>query len=181
MTIAKSSRISLTAFFYSIRINDQWRIVFKFENVVAENVRIADIHIRLIDYHKTDMRKNCEAILCGGCIQLATTRTQKTMAAHSCERIAKQFFAVAASNQQCLGHKRTPAAPCARIALAILGDAAANQQCLEFIWTTAALSWHNMSACTVSPGSGRGQRSRIRQAPSSPRRRSRSRIVQGSF
>jgi len=41
------------------------------ENAVAENVRIADINIRLIDYHKADMRKNCEAILCGRCIQLA--------------------------------------------------------------------------------------------------------------
>ena len=30
--------------FYSIRINVQWRIVFKFENGGAENVRIADYH-----------------------------------------------------------------------------------------------------------------------------------------
>ncbi len=30
--------------FYSIRINDQWRIVFKFENGDAENVRITDYH-----------------------------------------------------------------------------------------------------------------------------------------
>ena len=30
--------------FYSIRINDQWRIVFKFENGGAENVRITDYH-----------------------------------------------------------------------------------------------------------------------------------------
>ena len=30
--------------FYSIRINAQWRIVFKFENGGAENVRIADYH-----------------------------------------------------------------------------------------------------------------------------------------
>lgn len=30
--------------FYSIRINDQWRIVFKFENGGAENVRIEDYH-----------------------------------------------------------------------------------------------------------------------------------------
>lgn len=69
MSIAKSSQIKFDCFFlfYSIRINDQWRIVFKFENVVAENVRIADINIRLIDYHKTDItlllaalvRKNC--------------------------------------------------------------------------------------------------------------------------
>ena len=29
---------------YSIRINDQWRIVFKFENGGAENVRITDYH-----------------------------------------------------------------------------------------------------------------------------------------
>ena len=29
------------------------------KNIVAENVRIADIRIRLIDYHKADMRKNC--------------------------------------------------------------------------------------------------------------------------
>ena len=29
---------------YSIRINDQWRIVFKFENGGAENVRIQDYH-----------------------------------------------------------------------------------------------------------------------------------------
>ena len=30
--------------FYSIRINAQWRIVFKFENGGAYNVRIADYH-----------------------------------------------------------------------------------------------------------------------------------------
>lgn len=30
--------------FYSIRINDQWRIIFKFENGGAENVRIEDYH-----------------------------------------------------------------------------------------------------------------------------------------
>ena len=30
--------------FYSIRINNQWRIVFKFENGGAENVRITDYH-----------------------------------------------------------------------------------------------------------------------------------------
>ena len=30
--------------FYSIRINDQWKIVFKFENGGAENVRITDYH-----------------------------------------------------------------------------------------------------------------------------------------
>lgn len=30
--------------FYSIRINDQWRIVFKFERIRAENVRIEDYH-----------------------------------------------------------------------------------------------------------------------------------------
>jgi len=30
--------------FYSIRINDQWRIVFKFENGGAENVRITEYH-----------------------------------------------------------------------------------------------------------------------------------------
>lgn len=30
--------------FYSIRINNQWRIVFKFENGGAENVRIQDYH-----------------------------------------------------------------------------------------------------------------------------------------
>ena len=30
--------------FYSIRINDQWRIIFKFENGGAENVRITDYH-----------------------------------------------------------------------------------------------------------------------------------------
>ena len=30
--------------FYSIRINDQWRIVFKFENGGAGNVRITDYH-----------------------------------------------------------------------------------------------------------------------------------------
>lgn len=30
--------------FYSIRINDQWKIVFKFENGCAENVRITDYH-----------------------------------------------------------------------------------------------------------------------------------------
>ena len=29
---------------YSIRINEQWRIVFKFENGGAENVRITDYH-----------------------------------------------------------------------------------------------------------------------------------------
>ena len=29
---------------YSIRINDQWRIVFKFENGGAENVRSTDYH-----------------------------------------------------------------------------------------------------------------------------------------
>lgn len=29
---------------HSIRINDQWRIVFKFENGGAENVRITDYH-----------------------------------------------------------------------------------------------------------------------------------------
>ena len=29
---------------YSIRINDQWRIIFKFENGGAENVRITDYH-----------------------------------------------------------------------------------------------------------------------------------------
>ena len=73
--LQKAVESSLTAFFYSIRINDQWRIVFKFENAVAENVRIADINIRLIDYHKTDLRKNCEAILCSSCIQPAMTRT----------------------------------------------------------------------------------------------------------
>jgi len=30
--------------FYSIRINAQWRIVFKFENGGVENVRIANYH-----------------------------------------------------------------------------------------------------------------------------------------
>ncbi len=30
--------------FYSIRINDQWRIVFTFENEGADNVRITDYH-----------------------------------------------------------------------------------------------------------------------------------------
>ena len=30
--------------FYSIRINDHWRIIFKFENGGAENVRITDYH-----------------------------------------------------------------------------------------------------------------------------------------
>ena len=30
--------------FYSIRINDQWRIVFSFENGGADNVRITDYH-----------------------------------------------------------------------------------------------------------------------------------------
>ena len=30
--------------FYSIRINDQWRIIFMFENGGAENVRITDYH-----------------------------------------------------------------------------------------------------------------------------------------
>ena len=30
--------------FYSIRINDQWRVVFKFENGGAENVGIKDYH-----------------------------------------------------------------------------------------------------------------------------------------
>lgn len=30
--------------FYSIRINDQWRVAFKFENGGAENVRIQDYH-----------------------------------------------------------------------------------------------------------------------------------------
>ena len=30
--------------FYSIRINDQWRIIFKFENGGAESVRITDYH-----------------------------------------------------------------------------------------------------------------------------------------
>ena len=163
--------------------------MFKFENVVAENVRITDIHIRLIDYHKADItlllaalvRKNCEAILGGGCIQPATTRTHKdpgstlrknrkailgggciqpaTLRPQSdngsarAQESPKRFLAAAAANSQRLGHTRPP----------------------------AALSSHNMSACTVSPGSGRGPRSRIRQAPSSPRRRSRSRIVQGSF
>ena len=61
-----------------------------------------------------------------------------------------------------------------------LAAAAANSQRLGLTRTLAALSWHNMSACTVSPCSGRGQRSRIRQAPSSPHRRNRSRIFQGS-
>ncbi len=30
--------------FYSIRINDQWRIVFKFDDGGADNVRITDYH-----------------------------------------------------------------------------------------------------------------------------------------
>ncbi len=30
--------------FYSIRINDQWRIKFKFDNGGAENVKIEDYH-----------------------------------------------------------------------------------------------------------------------------------------
>lgn len=30
--------------FYSIRINDQWRIVFSFKNEGADNVRITDYH-----------------------------------------------------------------------------------------------------------------------------------------
>ena len=30
--------------FYSIRINDQWRIVFTFENEGADDVRITDYH-----------------------------------------------------------------------------------------------------------------------------------------
>ena len=30
--------------YYSIRINDQWRIVFQFENKGADNVRITDYH-----------------------------------------------------------------------------------------------------------------------------------------
>ena len=32
------------AVLWSIRINDQWRIVFAFENGGAENVRITDYH-----------------------------------------------------------------------------------------------------------------------------------------
>ncbi len=152
MSIAKSSRISLTAFFYSIRINDQWRIVFKFENVVAENVRIADIRIRLIDYHKADTRKNCEAILCGRCSQLARTRTHSD------------------NGSTLRKHRPSDSWRCC-IQPAMLRSHSDN----------GSISWHNMSACTVSPGSGRGQRSRIRQAPSSPHRRNRSRIFQGSF
>lgn len=30
--------------FFSIRVNDQWRIVFRFENGGAENVGIRDYH-----------------------------------------------------------------------------------------------------------------------------------------
>ncbi len=30
--------------FYSIRINDQWRIIFKWNNGQSENVRIMDYH-----------------------------------------------------------------------------------------------------------------------------------------
>ncbi len=30
--------------FYSIRINDQWRIIFEFANGEANNVRITDYH-----------------------------------------------------------------------------------------------------------------------------------------
>ena len=30
--------------YYSIRINDQWRIVFKWNNGNAENVKIIDYH-----------------------------------------------------------------------------------------------------------------------------------------
>ena len=30
--------------FYSIRINDQWRVIFGFENGGADNVRITDYH-----------------------------------------------------------------------------------------------------------------------------------------
>lgn len=30
--------------FYSIRINDQWRIIFKWKNNIAENVLITDYH-----------------------------------------------------------------------------------------------------------------------------------------
>lgn len=30
--------------FYSVQINDQWRIVFSFDNGGAENVRITDYH-----------------------------------------------------------------------------------------------------------------------------------------
>jgi len=30
--------------YYSIRINDQWRIVFKWNNGIAENVEIIDYH-----------------------------------------------------------------------------------------------------------------------------------------
>ncbi len=30
--------------FYSVRVNDQWRVVFKFENGDVENVRITDYH-----------------------------------------------------------------------------------------------------------------------------------------
>ena len=113
--------------------------MFKFENVVAENVRIANIHIRLIDHHKADMRKNCEAILCGSCSQLATPRTHsdngsaRANAALSC--IARlpsttqclfnqqtwQPSAAAAANSQGLGHTRTPAAPVRKNRKAILG------------------------------------------------------------
>ena len=145
----------------------------------------------------------------GRCIQLATTRTQKTMAAHSCERIAKQFFAAAASNQQRSEPNRTTAALVRKNRKAILGGGCIQPAMLRShkdpgstlrknrpsdSWRcciqpamlrthsdNGSISWHNMSACTVSPGSERGQRSRIRQAPSSPHRRNRSRIFQGSF
>lgn len=30
--------------FYSIRINDQWRIIFEFDNGGADNVKITDYH-----------------------------------------------------------------------------------------------------------------------------------------
>ena len=48
LTISPSNRLEKLAGnmkeFYSIRINDQWRIVFKWENNQAKEVEITDYH-----------------------------------------------------------------------------------------------------------------------------------------
>ena len=98
------------------------------------------------------LRKNRKAILGGGCIQPTMTRTH--------------------SDPGSTLRKNRPSDSwrcCSQPAM------------LRIHLDNGSISWHNMSACTVSPCSGRGQRSRIRQAHSGTHRRNRSRIFQGSF
>ncbi|MBK8699423.1 MAG: type II toxin-antitoxin system RelE/ParE family toxin [Saprospiraceae bacterium] len=44
MVLVKPNEKGLLTNFYSIRINDQWRILFTWQNNIAKNLQITDYH-----------------------------------------------------------------------------------------------------------------------------------------